>query len=396
MPETDLDRLRKELAEIDAEIRRAVGRRLSVARRIGESKIAAGLPVRDFSVEKTVLERWREDLAHLDVPAERAEALAEWFIEEALRVQEDLKEAIEPGTSPCDILVVGGFGQMGTWVREFLRTNGHRVGVLDPKTPPSGTAGVTVRTDLERAAQDAAVIVVATPMRAAPTVYRELLKTETEAVIFDILSIKAPLIPWIRRGLDRGFHVTSVHPLFGPSARTLAGRNLLVVDCGDPMANHRAASLFASSSLTISEVSLERHDALMAEVLTLPHAVNLLFAGALSKAGFASGELARASPTSFRRQADLARIVTGENPELSYDIQTLNPASAALVARLEAALTELKAAIAAGDPSAYRRFIETGKKALTNEAGAHRMLARPWSPGLAITSGGRPTDSQLR
>lgn len=389
-----LEKLRNELAEVDAEIRRGVARRLAIARQIGETKRSEGLPVRDFAVERLVLERWREDLGRLEVPPGRAELLAEWFIEESLRVQEGLKEPTVPRASTSDILIVGGFGQMGGWVREFLRTEGHRVGVYDPRGPPPNLGPVTVHTDLERAVQDAAVVIVATPMRVAPSVYRDLLKTETEAVIFDILSVKAPVVPWIRRGLDHGLHLTSVHPLFGPSTRTLAGRNLLILDCGDALANRTATALFASSSLTLTEMPLERHDALMADALALPHAMNLLFATALAHGGAGTGELLRAAPTSFRRQADLARIVTAENPELSFDIQTLNPTSAALLARLEAALKELKASLASADPTAYRRLIEQGKAALDQEGAGAATGARVRKPHGVVTSTARRTGSQ--
>ena len=379
MPEPDLVELRAALAKTDAEIRLAVERRLAIARRIGEAKRAAGLPVRDYTAERGVLDRWREELSRVEVPPERAETLARWLIEEAVRVQERLGETVVTPARATDILVVGGCGAMGAWMREFFRAGGHRVGVVDPRADPERASGYTVHTDLERAAQDADVIVVATPMRSAPAVYRELLKTEAEGVIFDILSVKQPILPWVRRGVGLGFHLTSVHPLFGPSARTLSGRNLLVLDCGDPRANLRATQLFASSSLTISELPLERHDGLMAETLALPHIVSLLFGGALASEPRPAGELYRSAPTSFFRQAEVAQIVASENPELSYDIQTLNPSSEALFDRLEKALAGLRKAVRESDRATYRRQMEEARAILEREetirGGAHGVGA---------------------
>ena len=49
MSAPDLSELRAALAKADAEIGFAVGRRLAIARQIGEAKSAAGLPVRDFA-----------------------------------------------------------------------------------------------------------------------------------------------------------------------------------------------------------------------------------------------------------------------------------------------------------------------------------------------------------
>lgn len=364
----DLTALRAAVAKADAEIRFAVGRRLAIAREIGEAKRAAGLPIRDYAAESSVFERWREDLRRLDVPPERADALARWLIEESVHVQELLAEGPPSPARASDVLIVGGAGAMGAWMREFFRASGHRVGILDPRADPAKAVGYAVHTDLERAAQDADVVVLATPMRAASSLYRDLLKTETEALIFDILSIKQPILPRIRQGIASGMRISSVHPLFGPTARTLSDRNLLVLDCGDPAANLRTAALFSKSSLTVTELPLERHDALMAETLALPHVVGLLFGSVLAKNPRPGEELYRGAPTSFLRQAEAAQVVVSENPELSYDIQSLNPTSSALFTELERTLGEIRKAVLEGDPAGYRRQMEAARHALRKES----------------------------
>jgi len=317
MPERQLSRLRASLRQTDREIRAAVERRLRIARKIGETKRRRGLPVRDYAVERQVVARWRTAMEEIGVPPERGEELARWLVEEAVRVEERVGEAPEHRRKAADILVIGGAGSMGRWLAEFFLAGGHRVGICDPRAADGVPPEFRVEADLPRAAREADVIVVATPMRAAPAVCRELWKTGTRATIFDILSIKAPLLPTIRRGRRAGFHLTSVHPLFGPTVRTLSGRNLLVLDCGDARANRAAEGLFRTSSLSVHRLPIERHDALMAEVLALPHATSLLFSLALARAGHAPGDLARAAPTSFARQAEVAWVVTAANPRLS-------------------------------------------------------------------------------
>ncbi len=362
MVESRLEELRSALAKEDADIRHAVGRRLAIAREIGEAKRAGGLPIRDFTAERGVLDRWREDLAKVEVAPERAEALARWLIEEAVRVQERGRvERPTPSSHASDVLIVGGAGEMGGWMREFFRASGHRVGIVDPRAEQHRAEGYTVHPDLARAAQDAEVIVVATPMRAAPGVYRELLKTESEGVIFDILSIKQPILPWVRRGIHAGLHLTSVHPLFGPTARTLSGRNLLVVECGDPRADLRAHHLFGASSLTITHVPIDRHDLLMAETLALPHVVALLFGEVLAATSRDPRELWHAAPTSFLRQVEATQVIASESPELSFDIQHLNPASEALFERLEKTLQAMRKAVREGDSATYRRQMEEAR-----------------------------------
>jgi chorismate mutase / prephenate dehydrogenase len=366
VPEPDLSALRAAVAKADAEIRYAVGRRLALAREIGEAKRAAGLPIRDYAAEEAVLRRWREDLQRLSVPPDRADPLARWLIEESVHVQEALGPGAPSPARSSDVLVVGGAAGMGAWLREFFRATGHTVGVVDPKADPLKAVGYAVHADLDRAARDADTIVVATPMRAAPGVYRDLIKAgaESEALIFDVLSIKQPILPWIKRGIAAGMHISSAHPLFGPGSATLSERNLLVLDCGDPGANARTAALFAKSSLTITELPVERHDALMAQTLGLPHVVGLLFGSVLAHNPRPAEELLRSAPTSFLRQAEASRVIVAENPQLSFDIQSLNPASSALFSELEKALADLRRAVLEGDIAAYRRQLEVARAAL--------------------------------
>lgn len=367
MVDRSLARLRISLRRTDRQIEEAVERRLGIARRIGETKRSRGLPVRDYAVERQVVGRWRDSMEAIGVPPERGEVLARWLVEEAVRVEEQVGEASEGRPRTADILVIGGAGAMGRWLAEFFRAGGHRVGVFDPRATEGDFTPLRVEHDLPKAARSADVIVVATPMRVAPAIYRDLWKTRTRATIFDILSIKAPLFRAIRSGRRAGFHITSVHPLFGPATRTLSGRNLLVLDCGDEAANRAAEELFRPSSVSLHRLPIEAHDALMADVLALPHAVSLLFSLALIRAGHTPGDLARAAPTSFARQAEVARLVTGENPELSYDIQALNPASEALFDRLGDALRTLRGIVHRGDQVEYDRMVRAAHALLETE-----------------------------
>jgi len=395
----DLAQLRAEVAKADEEIRRAILRRLKLAREIGLVKQDQGLPLRDFLTERAVLGRWKEGLAPGGVSSDRAETLAAWLVEESVRVQESVGEPRGPPPPRSDILVVGGLGQMGGWLRDFFRDLGHRVGVLDPRTDVPPPAGVTVHTDLRRAAQDADVVIIATPMRAAPAIYRELLRTETEALLFDVLSFKSPIVPLLRRGIREGFRITSVHPLFGPGTRTLLGRNLLVLDCGHPEAARRAAGLFAPSSVSISVLPLETHDEIMADALALPHAVSLLFGLALRRRPSSTGGLGSRAPTSFRRQLEVAHVVTGENPELSFDIQSLNPHSEVLFERLGRALQDLRSAIEKGDVRAYQALLREAHEGLDRErppVGGRPLFASKIPGGEPLRTAGRPIRSGPR
>jgi prephenate dehydrogenase len=119
--------------------------------------------------------------------------------------------------------------------------------------------------------------------------------------------------------------------------------------------------MFGRSALTISEVSLDDHDRLIAESLGLSHAVNLLFLGALTATHLSAPELARAASTTFHRQSSLARSVAQEGAELYLEIPSLNPHSRDVYRTLEARLGELREIVRAKDLVRFRDWLDRGR-----------------------------------
>lgn len=361
MARSEVRQLRQAMARVDRRIGRAIERRLTLARKMGLAKRAHHLPVRDYAVEREVVARWQRALEPTRVAPDRAEALARWLVEESVRVQEELGEGNRPAPRGAEVLVVGGAGAMGRWMCGYFRSYGHPVGIFDPRARARELPAYRVHRHFEAAVRRASIIVVATPMRATQKVYRRVTNVPSKALLFDILSVKSPILGEIRRARERGWKVTSVHPLFGPSTRTLSARNLLVLNCGDSRANSEVTALFRRSSLSITELELAEHDPLMGSVLGLPHVVSLLFSTALLRTGLTAEQLSAVAPTSFLREAEVARVVVNENPELAFDIQALNPNSAAIYTQLGSALAAVRRAAVRGDPRAYRGLLSDAR-----------------------------------
>lgn len=349
------------MARADRAISRAIEDRMALARQIGVAKLRQGVSVRDYAVEREVVERWKRSMRHSRVSPERAETLARWLVEESVRVQEDLGEGKRTTPSGSEVLVVGGAGAMGRWMGGFFRSDGHEVGIFDPRARAREFPSYRVHRDLGAAVRQADAIVVATPMRLTPKIYRKIADGPGHALLFDILSIKSPILEEIRHAQRRGWKVTSVHPLFGPATRSLSARNLLVLDCGDPEANEKVRTLFGRSSLSITQWPIAEHDALMGRVLALPHVVSLLFSTVLVNSDLSAARLAELAPTSFLREAEVARVVANENPELVFDIQSLNPASPAIYSELGSALRAVRHAALTGDRKTYDRLLKDAR-----------------------------------
>lgn len=261
-------------------------------------------------------------------------------------------------------LVIGGAGRMGAWCARFLRAKGHAVEIADPAPLPDDLASCAHRGAWSEGDLTHDLIVVAAPLRQTAALLVALAERRPSGIVFDVGSLKSPLREGLEACVKAGVRVTSVHPMFGPSADRLDGRHVVIVDVGSAEANAAAHALFAGTDASVVEMTLDEHDQAMAYVLGLSHAVNIAFFGALSRSGSAAEHLARVSSTTFEAQLDVAARVASENPHLYFEIQHLNAHGLAALDALSAAVEQLRTAVAAGDEATFVRAMEQGRRYL--------------------------------
>lgn len=367
----EIDRLRDEIRSVDRQLVELTARRLALARRVGELKQTVGQPIRNYVVEAEAIRLVREAAEKLGVRPQLAEELLKLEIQESLRVQE--KDRIvrkRPAGPTGQALVVGGAGNMGRWFCEFLESKGYAVSVSDPRGPVNG------RPHVADAAAEAArfdLVLLATPPSATPAALKSLAGRAT-GVVLDIASLKAPHLAELRELAATGVRVSSIHPMWGPATDLLAGRNVAVCDCGNPDANALARQLFEDTAANIVDVPLEEHDRLMGLVLGLPHAASLVFGRALARLGPPFEEVSHLGGPTFQKQVAVSREVAGENKDLYYEIQKLNPHTAEVLSGLRRSLDDLEAALA--ERAAFRAYMaesqayyEAGRKPPAKETG---------------------------
>jgi len=309
-----------------------VGRRNRIALVIGEKKAEVNEEVVVPAVEKNVVQRYVDAGKVSGVSAEAAARIARAVIDESV----DVQGMIPRRAVPRKIFIIGGNGGMGRWLSAFFAGRGHIVTINDVCTEESQYPV----TDIPSGCRDADVIVVSTPVSISVEIIEKILSEKKDALFFDILSVKTPLIPVLRKAAASGAKVCSVHPMFGPNAPSIAGRNIIVCSCGNDAAAEEAAGLFSGG--TILRIEVKEHDPIAAYVLGLSHAVNLAFSGALVKSGFPFETLCAAASTTFSRQIVVSKEVSRENGRLYYSIQRENPYNEAAVQNLMEALQELR------------------------------------------------------
>jgi chorismate mutase/prephenate dehydrogenase len=353
-----LDELRARLDILDRQLLELVAERQTISSEIAAVKRATGQSTRDFRREREVLLRARRDAEALGVSPALGESLLQSLIRGSLTTQEQARVAAQGYGTGRRALVVGGRGKMGRWMADFLASQGFRITIADPAGEVPGYEWLA---DWRTGALEEDLIVVATPLGTAGEVLEELASRRPRGIVFDIGSLKTPLRAGLAALRAGGVKVTSVHPMFGPDTELLSGRHVIFIDLGDREALDEARALFASTMADLVVMSLDEHDRLIAYVLGLSHALNIAFFTALADSGEAAPRLARMSSSTFDAQLDVASRVSAENPDLYFEIQSLNEFGGESLHALSEAVERLCRAVRERDPEAFRTMMLRGR-----------------------------------
>ncbi len=357
-----LTKLRQQIRDVDDRLLSLAAERLALAKAIGVVKAAANLPVKDYRVEKDVIERGRAKARDLGLYESLAEDLFRLLISYSVAAQDEHQAMTKRQKSqgPLKVLIAGGQGRMGRWLSHYFDSFGYAVTHYDPGASGKSSSFPLV-TNLAKAAAEQDVIVLSTPISVTAAVIGELAKAKTKALVFDICSLKTPLLGAIKDAAREGLRISSVHPMFGPEVDLLAGRNILICDTGDAALTAETKALFEGTTAELVVLPLERHDQLMSYVLGLSHLTSLVFASALEGSGIAYDELRRAASTTFNAQLEVSAPVVKENQDLYYEIQAENRFTPELVQAVIKRLEQYGEVLQAKDRGKFKELMERGR-----------------------------------
>jgi chorismate mutase/prephenate dehydrogenase len=353
----NLDELRTRLSAVDRKLVDLIAERQQIVGEIGKSKLVAGTGTRDYAREKDVLDMGRAQALDAGVDPDLVENLLQMLIRTSLESQERDRVIAEGKGDGRRALVIGGAGKMGRWFVDFFASQGFATTVADVSID-DGPNQFSNWTD---AGVDFDVIVVAAPLAVSGRILAQLAVLKPRGLIFDIGSLKSPLIDGIGELRAAGCRVTSLHPMYGPDTRLLSGRHLIFCDAGDTQATADAKELFAATMVEQLDMGLDDHDRLIAYVLGLSHALNIAFFTALAESGEAAPKLAKMSSTTFDSQLLVSEAVAQDNPRLYFEIQNLNKFGLGPLDALCDAARRIRETVAAGDESAFVELMEKGR-----------------------------------
>ncbi len=353
----NLDELRNNLSSVDKKLVELIAERQKIVAEIGKSKLDSGTGTRDYAREKDVLDMGREQAEALGVDPDLAEGILRQLIRTSLESQERDRVIAEGKGDGRRVLVIGGAGKMGRWFVDFFASQGFATTVAD-KSVEDAPGQFHNWTD---AGVDYDVIVVAAPLAVSGRILAQLAVLKPKGLVFDIGSLKSPLIDGLRELQSAGCRVTSLHPMYGPDTRLLSGRHLIFCDVGDTEATAAAKELFSATMVEQLDMGLEDHDRLIAYVLGLSHALNIAFFTALAESGEAAPRLAQMSSTTFDSQLLVSAAVAQDNPHLYFEIQSLNKFGLGPLDALCEAASRIRETVAGGDEEAFVELMQKGR-----------------------------------
>lgn len=352
-----LDELRRKLTAVDRQIVDLIAERQRVVGEIGSNKRTEGAATRDYAREKDVLDMGRAQAEQLGLDPDLAENILRQLITTSLASQERERVIAEGKGDGRRVLVIGGAGKMGGWFVEFFTSQGFATTVADPELEdwPGQHRNWTA------AGVHFDVIVVAAPLAVSGRILAQLAVLKPSGLVFDIGSLKSPLIDGLQELRSVGCKVTSLHPMYGPDTRLLSGRHLIFCDVGCEAATLAAKEMFAATMVEQLDMGLEDHDRMIAYVLGLSHALNIAFFTALAESGEAAPRLAKMSSTTFDSQLLVSEAVAQDNPHLYFEIQHLNKFGLGPLDALAEAANRIRELVATGDEEGFVKLMDKGR-----------------------------------
>ncbi|MEM8996182.1 MAG: prephenate dehydrogenase/arogenate dehydrogenase family protein [Acidobacteriota bacterium] len=364
-----LQQMREQIAEVDRSLLQLLHRRMDLAEQVGREKIEAGRPIMVPEVHNQVLTRARQHADACGVSEEVMESIFSAVMRGSVERQHRLGVTLK-AEGDQRMLILGGAGNMGGWLQSFAQRLGHRVDIVDPAMAylPQTEGRFVAVADVDVDDYDA--IWVSVPLGRTPKALEEIIEARPRGLVIEIASIKDHLRPQLERADGLGVSVASLHPMFGPSKSVYETLTFVLACRQDPHEEKKAIEGWLRHPYTnLVPVPFDHHDRLMGWLLGLAHLSGMVFGCALTRSGLGVAELEACASTTYNRQAATATSVLSEDPDLYYDIQSLNPHRSEVYKAARAALDELIDSVQENDREEFRNVLTGAGQFMGNRSG---------------------------
>ena len=363
MSDSELSSLRSKIAETDKEIFDLIKKRMDLCEMVGKYKIEKNLPIKDYSVEKQIIEKAKKRAQEINLYEDLVINLYLSLIKYSVIKQDELArtEKQKMTSKGTKTLIVGGKGHMGVWLSQFFQSIDHDVTIYDPASSQLDNQNIVETNDFESSIAAADYIVLATPLSKTAAVIDKIINLVPKGLLIEICSLKSPIENALKNAIKSGLRVSSIHPMFGPSAQVLADRNIIICEGEGLETEDVTKNILETTSAKIVKIKFSAHDALMSYVLGAAHVVNICFSNLISKSGFVWQDIKAVAGTTFQEQMQISKEVIHENQDLYFEIQAMNKQSQQVMTEITNVLEKLNATIKNDRREDFKNIMEETK-----------------------------------
>ncbi|MEM2875132.1 MAG: prephenate dehydrogenase/arogenate dehydrogenase family protein [Candidatus Hadarchaeales archaeon] len=260
-------------------------------------------------------------------------------------------------------ITIIGAGTMGSWFANLLKEEG-KVTLCDIERKIADDAasrlGVSSAPQHE-AVRSADIILVAVPISETPRVVRSALGfMKTGALLVDISSVKSEVVEVMKEFKGR-IELASVHPLFGPGATTLRGKDVISVPVKTGRWYRWLKQFMVKNGATFTEMDAEEHDRLMSVIQSLTHftLISYLASASTLKEYCKTGKIR--TPI-FEELRELAKCLLRGDLKMYGEIQVHNRYSRIIRSHFIEACRSLDLAFSSGDFRSTPEFLKRAMK----------------------------------
>jgi prephenate dehydrogenase len=265
--------------------------------------------------------------------------------------------------------IVGGRGAMGSWFKKFFKAHGCIVNIAGRNT---------VLTPKELAKRSD-ILIVSVPIDAAVGTIKEIAPHVSEGcMLADFTSLKEKTVAAMLKYSRKGVEVAGIHPMFGPTVRSVRGQAVLLVPGRGGKWFNWLKRMIKKGGGRVKELSAKDHDKLVAIVQALTHFSLISTSHALRELGVDVDESLQCSTPIYKINLALMGRVLGQDPKMYADIEMLNPHGRAAIKKYAEIVKSLQQTVEKGDATSFTREFDKTSSFL----GAYKKKAMKQSDAL--------------
>lgn len=243
--------------------------------------------------------------------------------------------------------IVGGTGAMGRLFTPFFKNSGLEV-LVSNRSSELSSRELCSRSDW---------IIFCVPITETLKAIADNARFARKgAIVSDFTSVKQEPLKAMLKHARSDCSVVGIHPLFGPSIKSLKGQKVALVK-GHGKGFAFVKGFFKNQGCEVLELSAVKHDELMALVQGANHFDNIAFALSLADSKLSMTDFEKAATPNFRLKLALVSRIIEQNPKLYADIILQNKNALKSIGEFSKSVLELQKIVKAKDSKALEKVL---------------------------------------